>query len=425
MTPLLLRGGQVLGPNGLVQADVLVSDATITAVEADLKPPAGARELDCSGAVVGPGLVDLHAHLREPGDPEAETIVTGSRAAAKGGYTAVVAMPNTEPAIDSVSLVEFVRRQAAQALCEVVPSAAITVGRQGAELAPLGELAAAGVRLFTDDGTGVQDPGLMRRALEYARPLGIVLAQHCEVAALAAGGQMHEGAWSSRLGIPGAPALAEEAMVARDIDLVRLTGGRVHFLHLSTARSVDLVRAAKEEGLDVTAEVAPHHLVLTEEAVGSFDPVFKVNPPLRPPADAAALRTALRRGVIDAVATDHAPHPPQVKQAPFAEAPPGMLGLETALAIACEVLEDPVRVFDVLSVRPAEIAGLPHHGGAVAAGRPANLCVLDAAAAWTVDARSLASVARNTPYEGRKMKGRARHTIRQGEPTVIDGEVQR
>lgn len=426
MSPsVLLRGGQVIGGGHAGPTDVLIDSGKVVALGAGLEAPAGARELDCSGCHIGPGLVDLHAHLREPGDPEAETIESGSRAAALGGYTAVVAMPNTDPAIDSVSQVDFVHRRSAGALCEVVPSAAITIGRAGKELAPLGELAAAGVRIFTDDGSGVQDASLMRRALEYAIPLGITLAQHCEDSSLAAGGHMNEGVWSSRLGIPGAPGLAEEAMVARDIDLVRLTGGRIHFLHLSTARSVELVAAARAEGLRVTAEVAPHHLVLTDDLVQSFDPVFKVNPPLRTQSDVEALRAALAAGIIDAVATDHAPHPPHHKEAPFAEAPPGMLGLETALALTFEVLSDAEATFRVLSTNPAAIAGLDSHGQEVAEGAPANICVFDPSMEWRVEPHALASVARNSPYDGRTMRGRARHTLFRGEAVVIDGEAQR
>jgi len=288
-----------------------------------------------AGRTIAPGFVDLHVHLREPGREEAETIETGSRAAALGGFTAVVAMPNTEPPHDSLATIEFVRAQARRAgLCEVAPSGCITMGRAGEALAPFGELAAAGVRLFTDDGNGVQDAALMRRALEYAKPLGITLAQHCEVASLTKGAVMHEGSCCSRLGLPGWPALAEELMVHRDIELARLTGAPVHFLHLSTARSVELVRAAKAEGLAVTAEAAPHHFTLTDELLAGYDAVFKVNPPLRTPADIAAIKAGLVDGTIDAIATDHAPHPPESKEAPLDQAPPGMLGLETALALA-------------------------------------------------------------------------------------------
>ncbi|MBA3304227.1 MAG: dihydroorotase, partial [Acidimicrobiia bacterium] len=303
----------------------------------------------------------------------------------------------------------------------------ITKGRAGRELAPLAEMAALGVRLFTDDGAGVQDSGLMRRALEYGSALGITLAQHCEDASLAAGGHMHEGTWSSRLGIPGVPAEAEEVMVARDIALSALTGAPVHFLHLSTAGSVALVRAAKAAGALVTAEAAPHHFTLTAEEVAGYDPVFKVNPPLRTKADVAAVKAGLADGTIDAIATDHAPHAQEAKEQPFDQAPPGMLGLETALSLSlAETGLGLDRVLALLSWQPARIAGLDaDHGGPVAAGRPANLMVLDPSARWTVDPARLASRSRNTPYAGRTLTGRVRHTLLRGEPVVLDGEAQR
>lgn len=426
MADLVIRGGTVVDATGSRRADVLVVDGTVAAVGEGLGAAAGGVELDASGCVVAPGLVDLHAHLREPGAEEAETVETGSRAAALGGYTAVVAMPNTEPAIDCASVVRDVLDLGATALCEVRPAGAITRGRRGEELAPLAEMAALGVRLFTDDGTGVQDARLMRRALEYASALGVTLAQHCEDAALAADGHMHEGEWSSRLGIAGVPAEAEEVMVMRDVALARLTGAPVHFLHLSTAGSVAIVRAAKADGVAVTAEAAPHHFALTHAEVASYDPVFKVNPPLRTADDVAAVKAGLADGTIDAVATDHAPHPQEAKEQAFDEAPPGMLGLETALALAITELDLPVeRVLALLSWQPARIAGLAGHGGPVREGRAANLCVVDPAATWMVEASRLASRSRNTPYEGRKLTGRVRHTILRGEPVVVDGEAQR
>jgi dihydroorotase len=414
----------VVDAAGSRDADVLVRDGVIAEVGSGLSAD---HVLDAGGCVVAPGLVDLHAHLREPGREEAETVESGSRAAALGGYTAVVAMPNTEPAIDSAAVVRQVLDLGATALCHVAVAGAITVGREGTQLAPMAEMADLGVRLFTDDGAGVQDARLMRRALEYASALGVTLAQHCEDAALAAGGHMHEGAWSSRLGIPGIPAEAEELMVMRDIALARLTGARVHFLHLSTAGSVAMVAAAKAQGLPVTAEVAPHHFTLTDSEVQSFDTVFKVNPPLRTPADVAAVRRALRDGDIDAIATDHAPHTREVKEAPFDQAPPGMLGLETALSLAITELGLPIeQVLALLSWQPARIAGLaPEHGGPVAEGAAANLCVIDPAATWVVEPDRLASRSRNTPYAGRKLTGKVRHTVLRGEPVVIDGEAQR
>ncbi|MDQ1394911.1 MAG: dihydroorotase, partial [Acidimicrobiaceae bacterium] len=332
-----------------------------------------------------------------------------------------------EPAIDSAAVVRQVLELGATTVCDVRVAGAITVGREGKQLAPLAEMAALGVRLFTDDGTGVQDGRLMRRALEYGSSLGIILAQHCEDASLAAGGHMHEGEWSSRLGIPGVPAEAEELMVQRDISLCRLTGAPVHFLHLSTAGSVEAVRRAKAESLPVTAEAAPHHFTLTDAAVAGYDTVFKVNPPLRPQADVEAVRRGLADGTIDAIATDHAPHTQDSKEQPFDQAPPGMLGLETALALAMTELDLPVeRVLALLSWQPATIAGLSRdHGGPVAEGRPANLCVFDPGETWVVEPGRLASRSRNTPYVGRKLTGRVRHTVLRGEPVVIDGEAQR
>ncbi|MEI8241347.1 MAG: dihydroorotase, partial [Actinomycetota bacterium] len=308
---LVISGGTLLDQAGERAGDVAIEDGYIVEVGTGLT---GDRVLDATGCIVSPGFVDLHVHLREPGKEEAETIETGSRGAALGGFTAVVAMPNTDPAHDSVAVVQFVRSQGERAgLCEVLPSGCITVGRAGERLAPFGELAAAGVRIFTDDGNGVQDAQLMRRALEYAGPLGITLAQHCETASLTKGAVMHEGSCCSRLGLPGWPALAEELMLFRDIELVRITGVPMHFLHLSTARSVALVRAAKAEGLAITAEATPHHFSLTDEELSGYDAVFKVNPPLRTSDDISAIKAGLADGTIDAIATDHAPHEPHTK----------------------------------------------------------------------------------------------------------------
>jgi dihydroorotase len=435
---LVLRGGSVVTPEGVRRADVAIGDDTVVARAASIDPPHGALVLDATGCLIGPGLVDLHTHLRQPGREEAETVESGARAAALGGYTAVLAMPNTEPAIDTAGVARDVLALGRTALAEVAVSGAITVGRAGLALAPLGELAELGVRIFTDDGAGVQDGALMRRALDYAKGLGITLAQHCEDEHLSAGGSMHEGCWSSRLGLPGIPAAAEESMVARDIQLVRLTGAPLHFLHLSTAGSVDLVRQAKAEGLPVTAEAAPHHMVLTHAEVVGYDPVFKVNPPLRTDGDVEAVIAGLCDGTIDAVATDHAPHAPESKDVPFDQAPPGMLGLQTALPIAWQVLSpllSPERIFALMSTQPAAIAGLgvtdfrraghSAHGGPVEAGATANLCVFDPAASTAVDPSRLASRSRNTPYAGRTFTGAVRHTVLRGEPVVIDAVAQR
>ncbi len=425
---LVIRGGRVVDAAGERTADVLVRDGVITEVGERLD---GTRVLDAGGCIVAPGLVDLHAHLREPGDEEAETIATGARAAALGGYTAIVAMPNTRPPLDDAAVVASVLGAGRTATCDVVAAGCITKGRVGEELAPMGELHALGVRVFTDDGACVADAGVMRRALEYARSLpGAVIAQHAEDAPLAAGGHMHEGAWSSQLGIPGRPAAAESAIVARDTMLAELTGTCVHFLHLSAADAVELVRDAKRRGAPVTAEVAPHHFTFTDAECRHFDPVFKVHPPLRTDSDIAAIKAGLADGTIDAIATDHAPHVPEAKERTFEEAPPGMLGLETALALTLTELVEPgvLSLRDALarlSWQPAAIADLEGHGGPIEPGRPANLCVIDPAVRWEVDPLRLASRSRNTPYAGRKLTGRVRHTVLRGEPVVVDGTAQR
>jgi dihydroorotase len=428
---VVIKGGTVVDADGTRRADVVVEDGIITEVADSVVGPSGATVLDADGSIVCPGFVDLHTHLREPGGEDAETIETGARAGALGGYTALVAMPNTNPPIDTAAVVEQVLRLGRVAPCHVIASACITKGRAGEELAPLGELFGLGVRIFTDDGTCVADAGLMRRALEYARALpGAVLAQHCEDPQLARGGHMNEGAWSSWLGIPGMPAEAESVVVARDIALAGLTGGRVHFLHLSTATSIELVRAAKAKGLAVTAEAAPHHFTLSDSLCCGYDPLFKVNPPLRTEADVKAVKEGLADGTIDAIATDHAPHAAQEKERPFDEAPPGMLGLETALALTLTELVGPglldlPRALALLSWQPARLAGLSDHGRPVAAGHPANLCVFDPEAVWEVDPTKLASRSRNTPYAGRKLNGRVIHTLLAGEPVVIDSQAQR
>ena len=422
---IVLKGGTVVDSRGEQRADVAIEDGHVVEVGAELK---GADTVDVAGFVVAPGFVDLHAHLREPGKEEAETIETGSRAGAKGGYTALVAMPNTDPPQDSVAVIDFVREQGKRAgLVDVVPSGCITLARKGEALAPMAELAAAGVRIFTDDGNGVQDELLMRRAMEYGKGLGITLAQHCEVSSLTKGAVMNECQCCTSLGLPGWPSVAEELMVFRDIELARLTGARVHFLHLSTARSVELVRAAKRDGLPVTAEVTPHHLSLDETRLTTFDTVFKVNPPLRSLNDIAALRAGVLDGTIDALATDHAPHPRRDKELSLDQAPPGMLGLETALGVALGVLKvDLAHLVRVMSINPARIAGIAdRHGRDVQPGAPANLVVFDPATTWSVEPDKLASKSRNTPYAGMTLRGKVRHTMLDGVFTVRDGEAQR
>jgi dihydroorotase len=434
MSKLLLRGGRLVDPasghDG--DADVLLDGGVVAEVGPGLEA-AGARRVDCGGLVVCPGFVDLHVHLREPGREDAETIETGSRAAALGGYTAVCPMPNTDPVADNAGVVEMVAARGREVgLVDVFPVGAVTLGRRGAELAELGAMArsAAAVDCFSDDGHPIREARLLRLALEYARAFDAVVADHAEDASLTDGAQMHEGEVSAMLGLAGWPAAAEEMVVARDLLLAELTGGRLHLCHLSTAGAVELVRAAKARGVRVTAEAAPHHFTLTDEAVRSYDPVFKVNPPLREKADVEAVRQGLADGTIDAVATDHAPHAREDKEVEWPAAPPGMLGLETALGLALTELVGPgylelPAAIERLTAGPARCRRLPGHGGPVTPGAPANLTVLDPAARWTVDRAALASRARNTPFHGRELTGRVVHTLLRGAFTVRDGKAQR
>ncbi len=420
---VVFRGGNIVTNEGVVHTDLVVQGGQISEIGSGL---AAKEVVDISGLTVFPGFVDLHAHLREPGREDTETIETGSRAGAKGGYTAVIAMPNTNPAQDNVPTIEFVRLQGQRAgLLEVIPSGCITMGREGKALAPMAELAKVGVKLFTDDGSGVQDPLLMRRAMEYSKELNVVLGQHCEVSSLTQGAVMHECGCSSDLGVPGWPSIAEELMVHRDIELARLTGARIHFLHLSTAGSVELVRQAKLDGLPVTAEVTPHHLSLTAELLRGFDATFKVNPPLRTISDIDALKAGVLDGTIDAIATDHAPHARRDKELPLDQAPPGMLGLETALGVTCAALDlDPLAIAQVMSVAPARIAGIAdRQGNLPRVGVAANLCFVDLNATWMINPETMASKSTNTPFVGRQLRGKVVHTMFNGDLVVRDGEA--
>jgi dihydroorotase len=397
--------------------------------------PADAEVFDGDGLIALPGLVDLHTHLREPGREDAETVETGTLAAALGGFTAVHAMANTDPVADVAGVVEQVWRLGQDAgHCDVHPVGAVTVGLRGEQLAELGAMAesAARVRIFSDDGHCVADPMLMRRALEYLRAFDGVIAQHAQDPRLTDGAQMNEGVASARLGLTGWPAVAEEAIIARDCLLAAHVGGRVHFCHVSTAGSVELVRWAKGKGWNVTAEVTPHHLMLTDDVVATYDPVFKVNPPLRTADDVAALRAGLVDGTIDAIATDHAPHALEDKESEWSVAAFGMTGLETALSVVVAALRESPQVegdaaiwslvADRMSARPARIGGLANHGRPLEVGAPANLVLVDADATWTVDPRQSASRGRNTPFAGRTLPARVVATFLRGRPTVLDGK---
>jgi dihydroorotase len=429
---IIVRNGQLVTPTGVVAGDLFIDDGVIVEVGPSLSV-VGATEIDASGALVGPSFVDLHTHLREPGGEAAETVASGTRAAAAGGYGAVVAMPNTEPCLDTPALVSHVYDLGAKTPLDVAVAGAITQGRLGESLSPMAEMAALGVRLFTDDGTGVQSAAVMRRALTYAKALDVTLAQHCEDITLA-GGVMNEGPLAAQLGLAGRSVLAEEIMVARDIALVRATGCPVHFLHLSSAQSLALVAAAKAEGLPITCEVAPHHFTLDESEVSAYDAVFKVNPPLRHRDDMVAIRDALVTSTIDAVATDHAPHAPEMKDQSFDEAPAGMLGLEHAASLTWAALGSSItqatRFFDLLSRAPARIARLRQmdvrprhtaHGGSLIPGEDANLVIFDPSQTWTADVGTLHSRAHNTPYVGRTMNGRVRATIVRGRVVATEG----
>lgn len=426
---VLIKGARVLGGSA---ADLLVRDGTITEIGSGLSA-AGAHVIEGDGLVALPGLVDLHTHLREPGREDAETVETGTRAAAMGGFTAVHAMANTDPVADTAGVVEQVWRLGREAgHADVRPVGAVTVGLAGERLAEMGAMAdsAAGVRVFSDDGICVSDAVLMRRALEYVKAFDGVIAQHAQEPRLTEGAQMNEGDLSGRLGLRGWPAVAEEAIIARDVLLAQHVGSRLHICHVSTAGSVELIRWAKSKGVSVTAEVTPHHLLLTDELAASYDPRYKVNPPLRTAGDVQALREALADGTIDVVATDHAPHPAEDKECEWDAAAFGMLGLETALSVVQHTMVDTglldwAGVAERTSAAPARIGrcdtGRHAQGRPLAVGEPANLVLIDPSAVQTVDPRSSVSLSRNTPYAGMKLPGRVVATLLRGRFTVVDG----
>ena len=427
----LLRGAS---PYGEERTDLLIRDGVIAEMGAGLSAR-GAELVAADGLVALPGLVDLHTHLREPGREDAETVQTGARSAALGGFSAVHAMANTDPVADTAGVVEQVWRLGREtALVDVSPVGAVTVGLGGTQLAELGAMAdsAARVRMFSDDGHCVCDPALMRRALEYVKAFGGVIAQHAEEHRLTEGAQMNEGIQSAQLGLTGWPAAAEEAIIARDVLLTGHVGSRLHVCHVSTTGSVELLRWAKDKGIDVTAEVTPHHLLLTDDLAATYDPVYKVNPPLRTAGDVAALRAGLADGTIDAVATDHAPHSVEDKECEWGAARPGMLGLQQALSVVILTMVESGRldwrgVADRMSGRPARIGGLVRdgHGGDLVVGAPANIVLVDPAARIVVDPAELASRSRNTPYAGMQQPGRVVANYLRGAATVLDGQAQR
>jgi len=430
---ILLAGARVVDPAGDRDEvlDVLVADGRIASVGSEVSAGDGATVMDCSGLVLAPGFVDLHTHLREPGRADKETVETGTRAAALGGYTAVTAMANTEPVADNAAVIREVLALAERArLADVFPAGAITRGLSGEEMAELGEMVEAGGRIFSDDGRCVPSARTLRNAIQYVKAFeDVVIAEHCEDATLAEGSQMHEGLTSYSLGLSGQPREAEEIIVARDLAVARLTGGRLHLMHLSSAGSVERVRRAKADGIRVTAEATPHHLAFVDEDLAGYDTNLKVNPPLRAPEDRQALRAAVADGTIDVIATDHAPHAVEEKEAEFDGAPPGTIGLETALAVILTELVGPghmtmMRAVEALTTAPARILGATEHGGPIDSGRPANLVAFDPAAEWIVEP-PFASRSRNSAFLGRTLRGRVVHTIYRGEPTVADGKAQR
>jgi len=408
--------------------DVVVANGVISEIGNGLNK---GKKVDAGKSLLIPGLVDLHTHLREPGREDSETVATGSMAAAKGGFTAISAMANTFPVADTAGVVEQVFRLGQEAgFCDVFPIGAVTQGLAGKSLAELGAMAnsKANVRIFSDDGKCVSDPLLMRRALEYVKTFNGIIAQHAQEPALTVDSQMNEGIVSSKLGLAGWPAVAEEAIIARDILLAEHVGSRLHICHLTTAGGVDLVRFAKSRGINVTAEVTPHHLLLTDDLVSNYDPVFKVNPPLRTEKDVLALRKGLADGTIDIVGTDHAPHPTEDKDCEWQSAAFGMVGLETALSVVAKAmietkLMDWAGLVNRMSIAPAKIARYASHGQAIGVGAPANLTVIDTEAKWIVDRNRLASKSKNTPFEGMQLPGQVVHTFLKGKQVLNGGEI--
>ena len=420
MTRILLRGGRAVDPSQTLDSicDVLIADGRIEACGPRVAHEATSPDIqtiDCTGLIVAPGFIDVHCHLREPGREDVETIASGARAAAAGGFSAVCAMPNTDPVTDNQAAVGFIIRQASLAQsARVYPIGAVSVGQQGGALAEFGEMVGAGAVAVSDDGKPVASAHLMRTALEYARTFGIPVADHCEEPTLAHGGAMNEGIVSARLGLKGIPSEAEEIMVIRDILLARRTGGHVHLCHMSTRGSVELIRWGKDRGINVTAEVCPHHISLTEEAVGNYDTHAKMNPPLRTQDDVDALREAVRDGTIDVIATDHAPHHYDEKEREFADAPNGIIGLETALSVNITWLVKPglidvALLVEKMSSAPARVFHLP--GGSLRKGGIGDVTIFDPTADWVVDPKRFVSKGRNTPYAGQTLTGRVHYTI--------------
>ena len=412
------------------KADIAIANGLIASVGTAVKGDAGVV-IDAKDCIVLPGLVDLHTHLREPGREDAETVLSGSRAGAKGGFTAVSAMANTSPVADTAGVVEQVYRLGQEAgLLDVFPIGAVTQGLKGESLSEIGAMAdsVARVRVFSDDGNCVSDPLVMRRALEYIKKFGGVIAQHAQDPRMTIGSQMNEGEISARLGLKGWPAVAEEAIIARDVLLADHVKSRLHICHLTTAGGVEIIRWAKARGIDVTAEVTPHHLLLTDDLASSYDPVYKVNPPLRTESDVHALREALADGTIDIVATDHAPHPTESKECEWQEAAFGMLGLETALSVVQKTMIDTglmswSQVADRMSIAPARIGGYEHQGQPIAVGSVANLVVINPTQMWTVDRDLVLSKSSNTPYHGQQLPGVIMHTLVKGKHVLNNGIV--